>query len=37
LFAAGDVADTPYKQIVIAAGMGCTALLSAVDYLNKLK
>lgn len=35
LFAAGDVTNIPYKQIVIAAGQGVTALLSAVDYLNK--
>ena len=35
LFAAGDVTNTPYKQIVIAAGQGVTALLSAVDYLNR--
>jgi alkyl hydroperoxide reductase subunit F len=35
LFAAGDVTNVPFKQIVIAAGQGCTALLSAVQYLNK--
>ena len=35
LYAAGDVTNVPYKQIVIAAGQGVTALLSAVDYLNK--
>lgn len=35
LFAAGDVTNIPYKQIVIAAGQGVTALLSVVDYLNK--
>lgn len=35
LYAAGDVTDIPYKQIVIAAGQGVTALLSAVDYLNR--
>ena len=37
LYAAGDVTDVPHKQIVIAAGMGTCALLSAVQYLNKLK
>lgn len=37
LFAAGDVTDVPFKQIVIAAGQGCVAALSAVSYLNKLK
>lgn len=35
LFAAGDVTNIPHKQIVISAGQGVTALLSAVDYLNK--
>ena len=37
LYAAGDVTDVPFKQIVVAAGQGCCALLSAVQYLNKLK
>lgn len=37
LFAAGDVTDVPFKQIVIAAGQGSIAALSAVQYLNKLK
>ncbi len=36
LYAAGDVSDVPFKQIVIAAGQGCTATLSAVQYLNSL-
>lgn len=36
LFAAGDVTDTPHKQIIIAAGMGATAALSAVQYINRL-
>lgn len=36
LFAAGDVTDIAYKQIVIASGQGACAALSAVDYLNKL-
>jgi len=35
LFAAGDVTNVPFKQIVIAAGQGCIALLSAVEYLNR--
>ncbi|PIR41529.1 MAG: hypothetical protein COV31_00265 [Candidatus Yanofskybacteria bacterium CG10_big_fil_rev_8_21_14_0_10_46_23] len=34
LFAAGDVTDVPYQQIVIAAGQGACAALSAVSYLN---
>jgi alkyl hydroperoxide reductase subunit F len=33
VFAAGDCASTPYKQIVIAAGSGAAAALSAFDYL----
>lgn len=37
LYAAGDVTDIPFKQIVIAAGQGTIALLSAVNYLNKLQ
>lgn len=37
LYAAGDVTNVPYKQIVIAAGQGTCALLAAVNYLNKLK
>src|SRR3989338_9424428 len=35
IFAAGDVTNVPYKQIVIASGQGVTATLSAIDYLNK--
>jgi len=31
VYAAGDVTDIPYKQIVIAMGDGATAALSAVD------
>jgi len=37
LYAAGDVTNIPFKQIVIAAGQGCIAALSAVQYLNKIK
>ena len=33
MFAAGDVTTVPYKQIVIAAGEGSKAALSAFDYL----
>ncbi|MFA5346092.1 MAG: FAD-dependent oxidoreductase, partial [Candidatus Omnitrophota bacterium] len=33
LFAAGDVTDVPEKQIVIAAGEGSKACLSAFRYL----
>lgn len=34
LYAAGDVTNVPFKQIVVAAGQGCIAALSAVQYLN---
>jgi len=36
IFAAGDVTDGPYKQIVISAADGASAALSANDYVNKL-
>ncbi len=36
LFAAGDVTDVPYKQIIIAAGEGAKAVLSAYSYLQKM-
>lgn len=35
IYAAGDVTDVPYKQIVIAASEGAKAALSATDFLNK--
>lgn len=34
IFAAGDVSDIPHKQIIIAAGEGAKAALSASDYLK---
>ncbi|HBU07309.1 MAG TPA: thioredoxin-disulfide reductase [Candidatus Magasanikbacteria bacterium] len=37
LFAAGDVTNIPFKQIVIAAGHGVTAALSAIGYINRWK
>jgi len=37
LYAAGDVTDVSFNQIVIAAGQGCIAALSAVNYLNHQK
>lgn len=33
VFACGDVTDVPFKQIVVAAGEGATAALSAYDYI----
>ncbi|HEX5805117.1 MAG TPA: FAD-dependent oxidoreductase, partial [Macromonas sp.] len=33
VLAAGDCTTVPYKQIVIAAGAGATAALSAFDHL----
>ncbi len=33
IFAAGDVTDVPDKQIIVAAGEGAKAALSAYDYL----
>jgi len=36
LFAAGDVTDVPEKQIIIAAGDGAKAALSAAKYLTAL-
>lgn len=35
IFAAGDVTDMPYKQIVIASGSGSIAALAVIDFLNK--
>jgi len=32
-FSAGDVSTVPYKQIIISAGEGAKAALSAYDYL----
>lgn len=37
IYAAGDVATVPYKQIIIAASEGAKAALTANDYVNKLK
>lgn len=33
VYAAGDVTNTPYKQIIIAMGSGASAALGAFDYL----
>lgn len=37
LFAAGDVTDTPYKQIITAASDGATAGLTASNYILKME
>lgn len=37
LFAAGDVTEVKYNQIVIAAGEGCKAALSAYQYIQEQK
>ena len=34
VFAAGDVTDVPEKQIIVAAGEGAKAALSAFKYLS---
>jgi len=36
LFAAGDVVNIPYNQIIIAAGQGAAASLAAQTYLHRL-
>ena len=37
IFAAGDATDIPFKQIIIAAGEGAKAALSAYEYLKNKK
>ena len=37
IFAAGDVTNVNAKQIIVAAGEGAKAALSAAEYLDKLK
>ncbi len=35
IFACGDVTNMPYKQVVISAGQGAVAALSAYNYIQK--
>jgi len=37
IFAAGDVANLPFKQMIIASGQGAVTALAAVEYINKWK
>ena len=37
VFAAGDVTDMPFRQLVISAGQGSIAALSAYNYLQRLR
>src|SRR3990167_4060223 len=35
IYAAGDVADKPFKQLITGVAEGCTAAYSAYEYINK--
>jgi thioredoxin reductase (NADPH) len=37
VFAAGDVTDTSFKQIIVAAGDGCKAGLASYNYLHNIE
>lgn len=37
VFAAGDVADKPFKQAITGVAEGCTAAFSAYEFINKNK
>lgn len=37
IFAAGEVADSRYKQAITSAGQGCAAAIEAIQYVNTIK
>ncbi|MFH1657299.1 MAG: FAD-dependent oxidoreductase [bacterium] len=37
IFAAGDITDVKYKQVIIASGQGAQAALAAYEYIEKMK
>jgi alkyl hydroperoxide reductase subunit F len=37
IFAAGDVTNTPYKQIIIAAAHGANAIIAIYDHLAMME
>jgi thioredoxin reductase (NADPH) len=37
VYACGEAADGEYKQVVISAGMGATAAITATRYLENLE
>jgi thioredoxin reductase (NADPH) len=37
IFAAGDVTDTPYKQVVISAAQDAIAALFAYNYIQRIR
>ncbi len=37
IFAAGDVTNTPFKQMIVAAGDGAKAGLNSYNYLHDIK
>jgi thioredoxin reductase (NADPH) len=37
IFAAGDLTDYPYRQVITSAGQGCGAALSAYNYIQSIR